>query len=311
MYIVTFYSFRGGVGRSTTLVNVGMELARRGRKVLLVDFDLESPDLTNFPPLKRAAEQPGIVEFVTDYREKGRAPDVTEYLCSLGPVAGTKGGRVWVMPAGKSNYGEYWKELAEIDWPTLYDREQGYLFFEDMREQWRKLGVDYVLIDTHAGVTPSLGIITRQLADVVVMMFTPRQGTDLLMASSWINEEEKRRKPIQQFFVPVKVEDTDDELGADPVSSDCDVEIVGGIEGYDTVVIPFSHRLLLGKQVVDQEQQSENPEHRWLSRDRLAREYRKLANAIIMANFAGDPDGARVILYNIHKNLFKAIETPG
>ena len=52
MYITTFYSFKGGVGRSMALANAGVELARRGRKVLLVDFDLEAPGLDTFDCLK-------------------------------------------------------------------------------------------------------------------------------------------------------------------------------------------------------------------------------------------------------------------
>ena len=48
MYIVTFYSFKGGVGRTMALVNAGLELARSGRRVLLVDFDLEAPSIETF-----------------------------------------------------------------------------------------------------------------------------------------------------------------------------------------------------------------------------------------------------------------------
>ena len=43
VYISTFYSFKGGVGRTMALVNAAVELARRGRRVLAVDFDLEAP----------------------------------------------------------------------------------------------------------------------------------------------------------------------------------------------------------------------------------------------------------------------------
>jgi len=42
LYVITFYSFKGGVGRTMALVNTAAELARRGRKVLVVDFDLEA-----------------------------------------------------------------------------------------------------------------------------------------------------------------------------------------------------------------------------------------------------------------------------
>jgi hypothetical protein len=46
--IVTFYSFKGGVGRTMALVNTAYVLARDGYRVLMVDFDLEAPGMTYF-----------------------------------------------------------------------------------------------------------------------------------------------------------------------------------------------------------------------------------------------------------------------
>jgi cellulose biosynthesis protein BcsQ len=46
--IVTFYSYKGGVGRTMTLVNTAHALARRGARVLMVDFDLEAPGMSHF-----------------------------------------------------------------------------------------------------------------------------------------------------------------------------------------------------------------------------------------------------------------------
>ena len=57
-YIYTFYSFKGGVGRTMALVNVAYTLAARGRNVLLVDFDLEAPGLSVF--LQRGDELEGV-----------------------------------------------------------------------------------------------------------------------------------------------------------------------------------------------------------------------------------------------------------
>ena len=45
MYVVTFYSFKGGVGRTMSLVNVATQLALAAKKVLIVDFDLEAPGI--------------------------------------------------------------------------------------------------------------------------------------------------------------------------------------------------------------------------------------------------------------------------
>ena len=46
--VVTFYSYKGGVGRSFLLANVGATLSRWGYRVLCVDFDLEAPGLAHY-----------------------------------------------------------------------------------------------------------------------------------------------------------------------------------------------------------------------------------------------------------------------
>src|SRR5207249_1571474 len=128
---------------------------------------------TSFPLLAPAEPHQGMVECVASYRESGVSPDVTEYLFPV-ETADLKG-RLWVMPAGRGDLA-YWETLADIDWQRLYDQQDGYLFFEDIRAQWELLGPDYVPVDTHAGITPALGTSTRQLADAVVMVFNPYHG---------------------------------------------------------------------------------------------------------------------------------------
>lgn len=66
-YVFTFYSYKGGVGRSLALLNVAYALVNRGRHVLIVDMDLEAPGVSGF--LNRADElgEPGsldILEFL-------------------------------------------------------------------------------------------------------------------------------------------------------------------------------------------------------------------------------------------------------
>ena len=46
--IVTFYSYKGGTGRTMALANVGWILASAGHRVLLVDWDLEAPGLHRY-----------------------------------------------------------------------------------------------------------------------------------------------------------------------------------------------------------------------------------------------------------------------
>ena len=49
--IITFYSYKGGTGRTMALANVACLLAEtHGRPVLVVDWDLEAPGLHRFFP---------------------------------------------------------------------------------------------------------------------------------------------------------------------------------------------------------------------------------------------------------------------
>ena len=43
MKTFTFYSYKGGVGRTLALVNIANRLAEFGKKVCILDFDLEAP----------------------------------------------------------------------------------------------------------------------------------------------------------------------------------------------------------------------------------------------------------------------------
>ncbi|MCY4532086.1 MAG: hypothetical protein OXC84_07150 [Gammaproteobacteria bacterium] len=72
-----------GVGRTMALVNTGVELAKRVRKVLLADFDLEAPGLDTFETIKPKKTAPGIVDFVRRYLDTGQAPEVEEFLGKL------------------------------------------------------------------------------------------------------------------------------------------------------------------------------------------------------------------------------------
>jgi len=46
--VVTFYSYKGGTGRTMSLANVAWILAANGKRVLVVDWDLESPGLDRY-----------------------------------------------------------------------------------------------------------------------------------------------------------------------------------------------------------------------------------------------------------------------
>ena len=79
----TFYSYKGGVGRSLSLANVAALLVQNGRRVVLIDFDLEAPGLDSFKEFNSIASKPGVVEYVAEFEKSKIAPPISDYTFTL------------------------------------------------------------------------------------------------------------------------------------------------------------------------------------------------------------------------------------
>ncbi len=293
MFVATFYSYKGGVGRSLALANVAAELARRGKSVLVADFDLEAPGVTSFefgaegPQLSPC---PGVVDFVLDWLQEGVSPDVRKYISECAPP-NENGGRIWVMPAGTMDH-QYGSRLSKIDFGSLYEEHDGFLLFEDLKEQWRtSVGADYVLIDSRTGHTDVGGICTRQLPDLVVSVFWPNaqnlSGLELMSAEILEQEKESNRK-IARLFVPSNLPILDDEDGI----------LRELLERFRRTLryLPSQEIRIFNYPSIDLLQQKIFALHR--PNSRLAREYRALADAVQMHNMV-DEGGVRLFLERV------------
>lgn len=296
MYVVTFYSYKGGVGRTMALVNTGVALARAGRRVLMVDFDLEAPGLPSYSVFEAANCGAGLVDYVTAYRTTGIAPKVSEYIAPCD----VEGARLWLMPAGRHTQPGYTEALNSIDWQDLYDHQEGYLMFEDMKQQWARYdgkGFDYVLIDSRTGHTDVGGICTRQLPDAVVIMFLPNEQNieGLAPIVEAIKAEKSRRKPIALEFCPSNVPDLDDEkeilsalLSKAKAKLKYRSEPAAILHHYSSLEILSQSAFVLSR-----------------PNSRLSKEYEKLRASIVALNF-DDAEGARVVLERLPSQFEQA-----
>ena len=87
--IYTFYSFKGGVGRSMALANVAQHLYLQGLNVLMVDWDLEAPGIEEFffdkpEDLESATAHPGLIDLLLAY--KRTYPSIKPRLLSVAPL---------------------------------------------------------------------------------------------------------------------------------------------------------------------------------------------------------------------------------
>ncbi len=281
MYVTTFYSFKGGVGRSMALANAAVELAQRGRRVLVVDFDLEAPGLDTFDVLRPRKDVPGIIDFVHEYLSTDRSPDAARFLARL-PDVGDRGGQLWIMPSG-AQQATYAAHFNQIDWAELYEKRDGYLLFEDLKAQWgRAVAPDYVLIDSRTGHTDTGGICTRQLPDAVAILFFPNEQNlrGLTKVVRDIRAEAENDKEIALHFIMSNVPDLDDE---DRILEDHIQAFRKQLHmtGKRLIVHRYDSLALLNQAVFTLTR----------PRSRLAREYDHVVNAIVGRNL-DDRDGA-------------------
>jgi tetratricopeptide (TPR) repeat protein len=170
MYTVTFYSYKGGVGRTMALMNVAYRLNARRKRVFIIDFDLEAPGIDVF--CKFADEpRPGLVEYVSRYSTTGSISDLSQYVSIIDPQT-PETFPIHVLPAGRKD-NEYQTLLAHLNWKEFYSSDKhGFLFVENLKAAIEaEYHPDYLLIDSRTGLTDISGICTLQLPDLVVLLF--------------------------------------------------------------------------------------------------------------------------------------------
>jgi hypothetical protein len=224
--IITFYSYKGGTGRTMALANVAWILASNGKRVLAVDWDLESPGLHKFfhPFLDRAVmnSTSGVMEIINDYESEATRvgphdPDwhleyarVEPRAVSLAGHEFPDNGALDFISAGQQNRA-YSAAVSSLDWDDFYDRLGGGLFFRALRADMKK-NYDYVLIDSRTGLSDVADICTVELPDILVVCFT-LNDQNIEGASSVAREisDRYRGRNIQIFPVPMRIENAEKE----------------------------------------------------------------------------------------------------
>jgi cellulose biosynthesis protein BcsQ len=171
---VVFYGLKGGVGRSTALAMFAYRLARDGKRVLLIDFDLESPGLSGLllPPERVASC--GLVDwFVEDAVGQGEV--VLRDMISVSPLADNTQGSIRVAAAMGQGETAYLSKLARVyvdvpskDGPqTFADRMLKITALLEAQEQ-----PDIVLIDSRAGLHDVAAVAIGSMASVALLFAT-------------------------------------------------------------------------------------------------------------------------------------------
>lgn len=173
METITFYSYKGGTGRTLLVAHTARYLALSGKRVVAMDLDLEAPGL-HYRLATAGVPERGVVDYLVDALGTGTAPEaVATYLLEAAVPEGTSG-RLWLMPAGPAPSGEYWKRLTQLFQlaPLLDGSGAGLAALLELKTRIEsELTPDYLLLDARTGITEVGGVATSVLGDKVVCLF--------------------------------------------------------------------------------------------------------------------------------------------
>lgn len=220
---ITFYSFKGGVGRSMAVINVAGIMASRGFRVLVIDMDLEAPGLSflaNPAPTEEdrpRPSQPGFVDFMLDAVERGSDGDLFQLSAAdavrrysapyelPAEFRRSPEGSLHIMPTGRID-DDYARRLTRLDLPSLYQEGLGLALINAFKQvvQESKL-YDYVFVDSRTGFSDESGICTRDLADCLMVVSGLNkqnvEGTTHFLSA--LQRATDERKPLEVILSPI------------------------------------------------------------------------------------------------------------
>jgi septum site-determining protein MinD len=156
--IVSIHSYRGGTGKSNLTANLATAVAATGRRVGIVDTDIQSPGIH----ILFGLDDKQITRALNDYLYGQCEIAQTAYHITPPEVAAT-GGQMFLIPSSLKA-GEIARVLKEG-----YEVEKLNTGFDELLE---KLDLDYLFIDTHPGMNEET-LLSIAISDVLILILRP------------------------------------------------------------------------------------------------------------------------------------------
>lgn len=192
MKAITFFSYKGGVGRTLAATNFAVYLAKLGLRVVIMDFDLDAPGVdSKFPSFTLPKNQLGLIDYILRFQRDGTGPGpIEDILCKVPVPSARQDYSLGLIPAGQYLAADYSAKLNELNWSTIFsDERDGIAFFQVFLDRIRdELSPDVLVIDSRTGFSEIGGLCTQQLADETVIL------------SSLANESVKMTRHLAQLI---------------------------------------------------------------------------------------------------------------
>lgn len=161
--VIVFYSFKGGVGRTTSLAYVALQLAKIGKRVVVIDADLDAPGIGVLFKQEYGRSGLGLMDFLIESKFADYALD--DYYHEFKPKEGEP---IIVFPSAKID-SNYLEKLSRIDMEPEWDSFPLEKLLVSIK---LKLSPDFILIDGRAGLSDSSGLLLNGFANLHVLFGT-------------------------------------------------------------------------------------------------------------------------------------------
>jgi MinD-like ATPase involved in chromosome partitioning or flagellar assembly len=162
--IVSIHSFRGGTGKSNTTANLASQVAMAGKRVGVVDTDIQSPGIHVLFGLDEQKMGKTLNDFLhgkATIREVGyRVGDTASDVEGLAKLAGKD---LWLFPSSIAG-----REISQI----LKEGVDFNLLNEGLQTAISEFDLDYLFIDTHPGLNEET-LLSIATSDILIIILRP------------------------------------------------------------------------------------------------------------------------------------------
>lgn len=167
------FSIKGGVGRSTAMAVWAWALARQGKRVLVMDLDLEAPGISSL--LLDELPDYGLVDWMVESLARQADETLLEAMLRESPLGKGCDGKILVIPAYGQQTRDYVAKLGRIYLPSLEDNGAFYGLAHRLAALLQMVASrssnppDVVLLDVRAGLQDIGAAVMSQLPTEVFL----------------------------------------------------------------------------------------------------------------------------------------------
>lgn len=226
---IAVHSYKGGTGKTTLTANVAVALALKGRRVGIMDMDLEGPGLHVFFDI-----DPSQVRFTVNDVLAGVASPENAAI-RLSEKMGFSHGEIYYCPAST--------RVAEI-MRTLKTGYEVDMFEDAVKRLQKHFGLHYLFIDTHPGIQHdtllALGVCDHQ------MLVSRIDQQDIFGTGVMIEVSSTFEKPVHLVLnlIPPRVREPEVAKFARTLSSHFEVDMAGWVPFSEEIISSLSRTVL-------------------------------------------------------------------